>query len=226
MRRFASTLMLALCCALAVTSAARAQSLLFDYVGFDYESPNPDLLTFGEAGSGYVGIGTVPFLFAPLVSNNAANEYTYVMQGLTPTGVQVFGPFRIFSYSAGSITIYEDAKLGGTTADFGNNPPSAVAPATFTDGSAILVGSLTNFQFVFDTSSNSGSFEAVFNVTGGAQIANFPLNQRQGWTFSGATSNALNIPQGYAHQVDGQTFLDAPSAARRTSWGQLKAGYR
>ncbi len=226
MRSFTTTLMLTLCCALAAPPAARAQSLLFDYVGFDYESPNPDPLTFGEAGSGYVGVGTVPFLFAPLVSNTVANEYTYVMQGLTPTGVQAFGPFRIINYSTGSITIYEDAKLGGTTADFGNNPPNAVAPATFTDGSAVLVGSLTNFQFVFDTSSGSGSFEAVFNVTGGAQLANFPLNQRKGWTFSGATSNALNIPQGYAHQVDGQTFLDAPSAARRTSWGQLKAGYR
>ncbi|MEQ1832803.1 MAG: hypothetical protein ABL977_07075 [Candidatus Eisenbacteria bacterium] len=226
MRRFLTTVLLALGCVLAVVPAARAQSLLFDYVGFDYESPNPDPLTFGEAGSSYVGLGTVPFLFAPLASNTTTNEYTYVMQGLTPSSTQAFGQFRIINYNPGTITIYEDAKLGGTTADFGTNPPNAIAPGSFTDGTAILVGTLTNFQFVLDTVSGSGSFEAVFNVTGGSQLGNFPLNQRKGWTFSGATNNALNIPAGYAHQIDGQTFLDAPSAARRTSWGQLKAGYR
>ncbi len=226
MRRMLTTVLLALGCVLAVSPAAHAQSLLFDYVGFDYESPNPDPLTFGEPLSSYVGLGTVPFLFAPLVSNTTANEYTYVMQGLTPNSTQVIGQFRIINYNPGTITIYEDAKLGGTTADFGTNPPNAIAPASFTDGTPILVGTLTNFQFVLDTVSGSGSFEAVFNVTGGTQLGNFPLNQRKGWTFSGATNNALNIPAGYAHQIDGQTFLDAPSPARRTSWGQLKAGYR
>lgn len=226
MRRTVTTVLLALGCLLAIVPAARAQSLLFDYLGFDYESPNPDPLTFGEPGSSYVGLGTVPNLFAPLVSNTVDNEYTYVMQGLVPTGVQVFGQFRIIDYGPGTITLYEDPKLGGTTADYGNAPPNGVAPATFTDGTPILVGSLTSFQFVLDTVTGSGSFEAVFTVTGGSQLVNFPLNQRKGWTFSGATSNALNIPAGYAHQIDGQTFLDAPVAARRTSWGQLKAGYR
>jgi hypothetical protein len=211
---------------LAVVPAARAQSLLFDYVGFDYESPNPNLATFGEPGSGYVGIGTLPFLFAPLVTNTAANEYTYVMQGLTSTNVTPVGSFDIISYSAGTITLYEDAHAGGTTADYGVDPPNATAPASFTDGTPILVGTLTNFQFVLDRTNGTGSFEAVFNVTGGTQLANFPVNQRVGWTFSGSTGNALNIPHGYAHQCDGQTFLNAPVAARKVSWGHLKAGYR
>jgi len=79
---------------------------------------------------------------------------------------------------------------------------------------------------VIDTASGTGSFEAVFNATGGSQIGNFPLNQRTGWTFSGSTSNALNIPPGYAHQIDGQAFLNNPVAARHLSWGRLKAGYR
>jgi hypothetical protein len=211
---------------LAVVPAARAQSLLFDYVGFDYESPNPNLATFGEPGSGYVGIGTLPFLFAPLVTNTAANEYTYVMQGLTSTNVTPVGSFDIISYSAGTITLYEDAHAGGTTADYGVDPPNATAPTSFTDGTPILVGTLTNFQFVLDRTNGTGSFEAVFNVTGGTQLANFPVNQRVGWTFSGSTGNALNIPHGYAHQCDGQTFLNAPVAARKVSWGHLKAGYR
>jgi hypothetical protein len=52
------------------------------------------------------------------------------------------------------------------------------------------------------------------------------LNQRTGWTFSGTTGEALNIPEGYAHQIDGQTFLDAAVAAHKMTWGRLKAGYK
>lgn len=226
MRRIVTTLcLLAGLCVVAATPS-HAQSLLFDYLGFDYEFPNPNPTAFGEAGSGYTALGTVPNLFSPLVSNTATNEYTFVMSGFTPTSVQTFGTFSIVNYSAGTITIYEDPLAGGTLADYGASAPAGPPPASFTDGSAILVGTITNLQFQFDTSSNSGSFEAVFNVTGGSQLGNFPLNQRKGWTFSGASSNALNIPSGYIHQVDGQTFLDAPSAVRRTSWGRLKQEYR
>ena len=219
------TLLLLAACVLATPNSARAQSLLFDYLGFDYESPNPLPGEFGEDGSGYVGLGTVPFLFAPLSGNTALNEYTFVLEG-TATGFMTVGNYRIVSYTPGGITIYEDAKAGGTTADFGINPPNATAPGTFSDGTPILVGTLTDFRFVVNTNDGTGSFEAVFNVTGGTQLANFPLNQRTGWTFSGSSGNALNIPEGYEHQIDGQTFLNAPSKAQRVTWGRLKAGFR
>lgn len=226
MRSLVTTLFLAACVLVAVPTAARAQSLLFDYVGFDYEDPKAPGSEFGDFGNGYVSLGTVPFLFAPLTSNTTLNEYTYVINGMTSTGFTTVGPYRIVSYTAGTITIYEDAKAGGTAADFGVSPPNGVAPGTFTDGVPILVGQLTNFQFVVDNNNGTGSFEAVFTVTGGTQFGNFPSNQLVGWTFAGSTGNALNIPEGYAHQIDGQTFLNAPVNVKRTSWGRLKAGYR
>ena len=226
MNKFVTTVLLVMGTALAGVPSAHAQSLLFDYLGFDYESPNPDPGQFGETGSGYVGLGTVPYLFAPLVSNTSTYEYTYVIQGLTPTSVIPVGSFRIINYSSGTITLYQDPLLGGTLADYGANPPSGVAPGTFTDGTAILVGSLTNFQFVVDTNNGTGSFEAVFNVTGGSQFGNFSPGQLVGWTFAGSSGNALNIPAGYVHQIDGQTFVNSPTASRRASWGHLKAGSR
>jgi len=226
MRSLVTRLLLAACVTLAVAPAAHADSLLFDYVGFDFESPNPNPATFGEPGSGYIGLGTVPFLFAPLVSNTTLNEYTFVIQGLSPTSMIPVGSMEIVNYSTGTVTIYEDAKLGGTTADYGTNPPNATVPTTFTDGTPIMVGSLTNFQIVVNVSNGVGSFEAVLNITGGSQLGNFPLNQRTGWTFSGTTGEALNIPAGYEHQIDGQAFLNDPVATHRTTWGKLKAGYR
>src|SRR6266545_194292 len=102
MRSLVTTLLLSACAVLSTAPAARAQSLLFDYVGFDYESPNPNPGTFGELGSGYVCLGTVPFLFAPIVSNTALNEYTFVAQGLTPSSITPVGTFNIISYSPGS----------------------------------------------------------------------------------------------------------------------------
>ena len=226
MRSFVTTLLLAACAVVSLAPAARADSLLFSYVGFDYEFPNPNPGTFGEPGSGYVGLGTCPNLFAPLVSDPSLNEYTFVIQGLTPTSVMPVGSFDIIDYSSGSVTIYEDSKATGTPANFAPNPPNGAVPGTFTDGTAILVGTLTNFQLIVDTSSGVGSFEAVFTASGGSQLGNFPLNQRTGWTFAGTTGEALNIPQGFAHQIVGQTLLGTPVAVRHVSWGQLKAGYR
>ena len=206
--------------------SAGAASLLLDYVGYDYESPNPDATQFGEVGSGYVSVGEVPVLFAPLVYDLANYQYTYVFSGLTAVNRQVVGSFVIVDYSPGNFSAYEDSKTLGTPADFGVNPPNPTAPSTFNDGTLYLSGPITNFRFVFNTTDNSGSFEGVFEATGGSQISNIPVNNRQGWTFAGATSNDLNRPAGYAHQIDGQIILEQVVPTRNESWGKLKANYR
>jgi hypothetical protein len=159
-------LVLLLACAVGVPSAG-AQNLLFDYVGFDYEDPDLNPALFGDTGDGYRGVGEVPVLFAPLVSDQSTYQYTYYFSGLTATSRVVVASFVIIDYTPGTITIYEDAHAGGTPADFGTNPPSPQAPPTFVDGTPILVGSLTNFRFIYNTTTNSGSFEADFEATGG-----------------------------------------------------------
>lgn len=210
---------------LAFAVPASADTLLFDYVGFDYESPDPDPGSFGEAGSGYVGIGTVPGLFAPLVADTTQYEYTYMLSGLTPIGATTIGSYTIVDYGVGTLSVYEDSKLGGTAAVYGNAPPNATAPSTFTDGTLFLTGTLTDFQFVYNAATNTGSYNATFTITGGSQLVNFPVFQRDGWTFAGASGNALSTPDGYLHQIDGQNFL-GPVPTRTSSWGALKAIFR
>jgi len=215
-----------LCALLAIPLVSPAATLLFDYVGFDYESPDPSPGLFGEAGSAYVGLGTVPGLFAPLVADTSLNEYTYIMGPLTPVSRTVIGTYVIVNYGPGTLSIYEDAKSGGTAADYGANPPNPTAPPTFVDGSLFLTGALTGFQFVYNTANGSGSFEGAYTITGGSQLGNFPANQRDGWTFAGSSGNALNIPAGYLHQIDGQNFLNEVVLVRSSSWGRLKASFR
>lgn len=217
--------LLALMAALALATPAIADTLLFDYVGFDYESPDPNPASFGEAGSGYVGIGTVPGLFAPLVADTSSNQYTYVLSGLTPISSSTVGSYIIVDYGPGTLSIYEDSKTTGSAADYGTAPPNATAPSSFTDGTLFLTGTLTGFQFVFNSATNTGSYNASYTVTGGSQLGNFPLYQRDGWTFAGSSGNALSIPDGYLHQVDGQNFL-GPVPTRASSWGGIKARYR
>lgn len=227
MNRLMTRLLLALVMACAIgVPAARAQNLLFDYVGFDYEDPDLNPALFGDVGDGYHGVGEVPVLFAPLVFDQTTYQYTYHFDGLVVTSRQDVAQFVIIDYTPGIITIYEDLRIGGTPADFGIDPPSPQAPPTFVDGTAILVGTLTNFRFIYNTVANSGSFEANFESTGGTQLANFPLDQRLGWTFAGTTGNSTTIPTGYDHQVDGQTFLNPPTTTRTGTWGGIKLRYR
>lgn len=210
---------------LGFSAPLKADTLLFDYVGFDYENPDPVPGTFGEAGSGYVGIGVVPGLFAPLVADTAQYQYTYILGGMTPVSTTTISSYIIVDYTVGTLSIYEDSKLLGTGGDYGTAPPNGTAPSTFTDGNLYLMGTLAGFQFVYNTATNTGSYNAMFTVTGGSQLVNFPLYQRDGWTFAGASGNALDTPDGYLHQVDGQNFL-GPVPTRAASWGQLKAAYR
>jgi hypothetical protein len=228
MKRLFTRLVLVLLMACAVSvPAARAQSLLFDYVGFDYEFPDLNPSVFGDIGDGYQGVGEVGSLFFPLVSDQTNYQYTYFFDGLTATSRSTVGPFIIVNYAGpGTLTIYEDSRSSGTPADYGTNPPSVVAPPTFIDGTAILVGKLTNFQYVFNTTSNTGSFEADFEAVGGTQLGSFPLNQRLGWTFAGTSGNSVTVPTGYDHQVDGQTFLNPPTSTHSGTWGGIKARYR
>ena len=226
MKKLATALLMSLVLLAGSAHHARAQTLLFDYVGFDFEDPNPQPATFGEFGSGYVSVGFVPGLFAPLVADTTTNEYTYVINGMTPSNITPIGTYIIIDYTPGLLSVYEDSKTSGTPADYSTNPPNAIAPPTFTDGNLFVQGTLTGFQIVINTADGSGSYEGKFNVTSGSQLSNFPVNQRAGWTFAGLTGNALNIPQGYSHQVDGQTFLDKPVAAHQVTWGQIKTRWR
>jgi len=219
---------LALCAAVVLAfspAPARAQSLIFDYVGFDYESP--DLAPgFGEVGAGYVGLGLVPNLFAPLVSDTSSNQYTYVLSGMQVSSVQSIGSFLLITYTPGTLAIYEDSKSTGTAAVFAPNPPNGTAPGSFVDGTLYLSGTITGFQFVINTANGSGSYEAACLFDGGSNLSDIAPSDRNGWTFAGSTSNALNIPPGYAHQIDGQNFITIPTSAQQGSWGSLKRRYR
>ena len=203
---------------------AGAVNLLADYQGFDYE-PTRVGPNFGDVGNTYEVLSTVPQLGAPLVFNLGANQYTVVITGLTSIAKLPLGTYDVITYAGGTVNVYEDAIGGGTAATYGITPPNATAPASFIDGTNILVGTLSSFQVVYDNATRTGSFEGNLTFTGGSQIGNFPTNQRSGWTFAGVTGNSPITPKDYLHQVDGSIYLDNPVAVQTTTWGSVKALY-
>ena len=215
MRRFATAALLALClaCIAAVQPARADQLLLFDYVGFDYEYPDNDGSDFGGLTNGYNGVGELPFIDSSIPTNYADNQYTYFLTGLTATSRTDIAGYAVIEYSAGTLAVYEDPKSGGTPFDYGTNPPAGSAPATFTDGTAILTFSVDQFRIVVNTVTGAGSYDSEVQLTGGT-LAGFVPAPQKGWQFAGVTGRSVTIPLGFVHQVDGQVYLTDPTPAR------------
>ena len=209
MRRLATTfLLVAGTACLAAIPTANAQQLLLDYLGFDYEWPIAVSNTFGGVGNGYNGLGELAVIAPPLASDFANFQYTYFITGLTAATRVVINNVAIIDYPGpGTLTVYEDAIGPGSPFDYGTGPPNLTAPLTFTDGTPILVGKVTNLRYILNLASGSGSYDSDFEVVGGSQYLSIPANQRLGWQFAGTTQNTISIPAGYAHQVKGELYF-------------------
>jgi hypothetical protein len=219
--------MLTAVAALALPALAQADQFLADFRGYDYE--DPDLgAGFGDLGDGYASLGLVTEVNpAMLTANFVANEYTYQFRDLIVIGSDAAPPFVYLFYSPGRFRIFEDSRTTGTVADYGINPPNALAPPTFTDGTLILGGVVSNFVIQLNTSNNNGAFNGDITFDEGTQQGSIPPAQLNGWTFAGLTSGGgTGTPEGYDHQVDGEIRVPDVVPAQPKSWGQVKSLYR
>lgn len=219
--------LMALAAALALPAKARADQFLADFRGFDYEDPN-STPGFGNIGDGYNSLGDVTQVNATLLTVNFAdNEYTYQFKDLSALASEAAPPYLFLFYTNGRFRIFEDSKTLGTNRDYGVNPPNATAPSTFTDGTLILGGVVSNFILTLDLTNNNGSFNGDITFDEGSQQGTIPPAQLNGWTFAGLTSGGgTGTPDGYVHQVDGQIRVPGPVPAQLKSWGKVKDLYR
>ncbi|MGH7726021.1 MAG: hypothetical protein ACREOU_11400 [Candidatus Eiseniibacteriota bacterium] len=219
--------LMAVVAALALPAKVHADQFLADFRGFDYESPNGGA-GFGDVGDGYNSLGLVLAVNpALLTADFVNNEYTYLFRDLTATGSDFAAPFLFIFYTNGRFRIFEDPIAGGTAHNYGINPPNATAPSTFTDGTLILGGVVSNFVLTLDTTNNNGSFNGDITFDEGTQSGSIPPAQLNGWTFAGLTSGGgTGAPEGYVHQVDGEIRVPDVVPARPVSWGNVKNLYR
>lgn len=148
----------------------------------------------------------------PIPLDFANYGYTVVVTGLVQTSA---GATSLFT--GGAITIYQDA---ATAADWAN-------PATFTDGTAILSGSLVDFQRTMLTST-LGSGVGTVDWTGGTRLNELALADQTGWAFLTAVSRAVSqVQPGYSERWDGKVEPVGDVVSTETaSWSELKASFR
>jgi hypothetical protein len=153
--------------------------------------------------------GVVP---TPILLDFVNNQYTLVVVGTlaSAAGIAQY-------YSPATVQMYEDAKVGGTAANY-------AVPATFTDGTLILSGVFDGNLVRNRFTTTLGNFSGGVNFTGGTRLGD--LLTPNGWPLGGAWSRSVSgIPSGYNENWDGKIDL-APVAVEPQKWGGVKEFYR
>ena len=201
------TLFMLLLLAQAGLAAAASAVQMFD---FDAQA----LMPAGVGGSAtvYGKIVNGGAVATPLPLDFANYGYTIVVTGLVQ---DTAGATSLFS--GGTVAIYQDA---ATAADWAN-------PATFTDGTAILTGSLVAFQRTMLTGT-LGSGAGTVDWTGGTRLAELSPADQTGWPFLTAVSRAASqVQPGYSERWDGKVEPTGDVVATESaSWSDLKASFR
>lgn len=204
MKTFA-ILTLALCMTVCAGSATATQ--LFD---FDGQAKLPT--TAGSAAEVYGVIVNGNAVATPIPLDFANYQYTVVVTDLI---LDATGPTSFFV--DGNVAIYQDA---GTPADWAD-------PATFTDGEAILSGTMAAFQHTMLTST-LGNGQGTVDWTGGTRLNDLAPSDQSDWPFLTLISrSATQVEDGFDEKWDGKIEpREVVVGSESRSWSGLKAAFR
>ena len=167
----------------------------------------------GNDATAYLPVNDNGAIGTPLPLDFDNYEYTIVVTGLTLDVVNG----NAQDYLPGTIVLYED---NTTPWDYSN-------PATFTDGTAILSGSLYSFTRQMFTSS-LGSGQGDVDWTGGTRLGELAPADQTGWSFlvTISTRSTVVVP-GYDENWDGKVEPLEPVVSNDdTSVSELKARHQ
>lgn len=197
------SLAMILALALLVPTSARAQQF------FDFDGHVTPYTLVGDQVTMLSIVGDPSGVETPLPLDFANFQYTIVVTDLT---VDLVAPPQT-GYVLGTIALYEDA---GTPADYAD-------PSTFTDGTALLTGTLESV-LVQQFTATLGSGSGVVNWTGGSRIGDFHPDDRSNWSFLISVSSPTQI--GYGQRWDGKVEPLIPVVdGDDSSWGALKSEF-
>jgi hypothetical protein len=188
---------------LAIAAPVSAQQL------FDFNGQADLPAGVGGTLSMYSVVFDAPPATTPLPLDFVNFEYTLVISGLT---LDVDGASQ--QYSGGFIALYED---NGTAADFNNQ-------ATFTDGTAILTGSIPSLSRSVLIGA-IGTVSGTVDWTGGTRLNEFAPADQVGWSILSGT-NSNNALPGYDDAWDGKVEPESPViSTEQSTWGSLKGRF-
>ena len=190
--------------ALTVAAGGAAAQQLFDFNG---QATLP--AGVGGALTMHGIVFDAPPTTTPIPLDFAGYQFTLVVTGLI---LDVDGNPQI--YSGGTVVLYQDA---ATAADYTNL-------GTFTDGTPILVGTITTLNKIRFTPT-LGSVMGTVDWTGGTRLDDIAPWDQDDWTFlSGTNAGATQVLPGFAEAWDGKVEPKEPIVeAETSSWGSVKA---
>jgi|GEM_PF-1123349 len=194
--------------ALVLIAVPASAQQLFDFLGQAVVPGTPGDVLNMESIVRDPAPGTTPI---PL--DFANYEYTLVIMQLElVSGAGIAGNPQV--YVDGAILIYED---NATAADYAN-------PATFSDGTPILIGTITSLNRTMFTAT-LGSASGSVNWVGGTRVDDIAPEDQIGWAFlTGINSRPENVEPGYTEQWDGKCEPQEPIVdVDQMSWGSVKA---
>ena len=171
-------------CTLALTGPAAATQL------FDFNAQATMPVSVGEAAEVYGIIVNGNAVDTPLPLDFDTYAYTIVITGLT---LDAIGDMTN-SFSGGQITIYADA---ATVADWTD-------PTSFTDGMAILSGTVTTYQHTL-LLGTVGSGVGLVDWTGGTRVDELAPEDQTDWPLLTSFNRAAQyVEPGYSEMWDGK----------------------
>jgi hypothetical protein len=216
--------------------------MCFSSDNYAYETNYNNATLISAPGSVLTVVGRINSFAPPLDFLNAnmpAKEYTFVWV-LTSSGTGQTVPGRVWdtdyasSSALGTLSVYEGMPPNSpSTATLPANPPNALVPSTFADGTLILSGTIPYCHVRVTLSGNplryGGSLNATFYINGGTLGYIFDpstlANLTGTWCTLGSGLNQCTLPAGYSALVSGKTD-SPPVPTLRSTWGALKMLYR
>jgi len=233
--------------ALATTAFAQCGTGVFiDWDGdaFAYETNYNPATFISAAGSQLTVVGKIVLFCSPLADlvPSAGTEYTFVWSGLTSLGTVVTplgGTSTRYTtdYGPGQFFIYEDGTPDAPSAGaMPPNPPNALVPSSFADGTLILQGSIVNLKTIVTLLLNGNyatSFAADYDFTGPIggtyfdRVDDFGVAKVAGlWCATGTANGLCGNPEGYSAHPNGKFDLPPATATTVSTWGAIKQLYR
>lgn len=126
----------------------------------------------------------------------------------------------------GLFGVCRDELTTGSPAAFGTHPPIATTPASFTDGTLALGGTLTDVECFYQLSSQVLYFSAKVAWTDGDLLQNIPASvSAEGLSGPKCRSPRPTRGRGSLARIgfDPRAFECSPVPARASTWGRLKA---
>jgi hypothetical protein len=179
-------------------------------IDFDAQAVFPG--SVGAAAEVYGVVVNGAAVAAPLPLDFANYEYTVVVTGLVMDTSGVTSNF-----SNGTVVIYQDA---GTSAVWSD-------PSTFSDGVAVLSGTMASFQHTMFTAS-LGAGSGLVDWTGGTLLTSLSAADQLAWPLlTGVSRSPTQVEPGYSERWDGKLEPTEEVVATETqTWSELKIRFK